>query len=230
MSPLRGIAASVLCTTLWIAPVWGAPPSALGIIVSADHARLGGASSLTSGTTVFGGDKLTTEETGSVQVRVGAARLVLSKSTIATIGQEQGSPSATLASGTAVFSTANSKDFALRVATAVIRPLNDEATVGQVTVLGPKELTVRSTRGSLTITVEDDSRVIPEGAAYRVVLDPSERALNAEAQEPQGVGSRQRGGPPIMAGRSKFVWFAIGVTAIVTAWALHHALVSPDRL
>jgi hypothetical protein len=131
----------------------------------------------------------------------------------------------TLTGGTATFSTANSKAFALHVASAVIRPNSDQPTIGQVTVLNPKELIVRSTRGSLSIAVEDDVREIPEGAAYRVVLDPNA----ADPQGPRGAGSKGYGRPPIKAAKSRFIWFAVGITAVVTVWALHEAFESPDR-
>jgi hypothetical protein len=136
-------------------------------------------------------------------------------------------PVATLLQGSATFSTAGAKAFSLIAATAVIRPKSDEPTIGQVTLLAAKELLVRCTRGTLTITVDGDSRVITEGSSYRVVLDP-----DAEAQQqppPEGSGTKGSGRPPISAGTSKFVWYAIGAVAIVTAIAVHEALESPDR-
>jgi len=231
MACVRRISALLVSLSLWMTPVWGAVKVPLGTVVFADRAHLGGSGNMVSvGATVFGGDKLITEQTGSVQVRAGAARLILSGSSIATLSQDNAAASARLSSGTAVFSTANSNAFALYIATAVIRPLSNEPTIGQVTVLDPKQLIVRSTRGSLTITVLDDTRVIPEGAAYRVVLDPdAAAAAEAGPQEPQGVGTRGYGRRPVKAGRSRFIWFAIGITAAVTFIALSEALESPDR-
>jgi hypothetical protein len=224
MSRLREATAAILSVTLLLSPVWGAP-SSLGTVVYADRAHMGaGAASV--GTTVFGGDRVSTEPSGSVQVRAGAARLLLSGSSVAIFRQEEGTPAATLTLGSATFSTANSKAFALHVASAVIRPTTDEPTIGHVTVLNPKELVVKSTRGSLTIAVEDDVRVIPEGAAYRIVLD-STRA--AAPQGPVGAGTKGYGGSPIKAARSKFIWYVIGITAALSVWAVHEAYESADR-
>ncbi|GAC1666688.1 MAG: hypothetical protein NVS9B4_22450 [Candidatus Acidiferrum sp.] len=233
MSASRGVIAVFLSAILWSTPVWGAPPNPLGTVISADRARLGN-TSVTSGTTVFGGDTLITEQAGKVQIRAGAARLALSPSSTATLGSEQGVPTATLTAGTAVFSSASANSFALRVATAVIRPLNAQPAVGQVSVIGPKELVVRSNRGSLTITVMDDIRVISEGEAYRVVLDPSESAMAAAAQGARGAGTNDFSGTvsnrsPKRAGKSRFIWFAIGISAFVTFWAIHEALESGER-
>jgi hypothetical protein len=219
----RIIAVSVSCTLL-ITPVWAAPSSSLGTVVYADRAHVGAAQT-SVGATVFSGDRLSTEQSGSVQVRAGAARLLLSGASIATLSQEDANPAATLTLGSATFSTANSNAFALHVATAVIRPNTNRPTIGQVTVLNPKELIVKSTRGSLSIAVEDDVREIPEGSAYRIVLDPNA----ADPQGPRGAGTKGYGGSPIKAAKSRFIWFAIAATAVVTVFAFQEVFESPTR-
>lgn len=221
----KSLPALLVSFSLLTTPVWAAPASSLGTVVYADRAHVGAAVA-SVGTTVFTGDRLSTDQYGGLQVRAGAARLLLSSYSSATFSQEGASPAATLAFGSATFSTANSNAFALHVATAVIRPKTSQPTIGQVTVLSPKELIVKSTRGSLTIAVEDDVREIPEGAAYRVVLDPNP----ADPQGPQGAGgSKGMGGPPIKAAKSRFMWYAIGTVALVTWWAVHEVYESPDR-
>lgn len=221
----KGLLALLVSFSLVTMPVCAAPSSSLGTVVYADRAHVGAAPA-SVGTTVFSGDRLSTDQDGSMQVRAGAARLLLSSYSSATFSQEDASPVATLAFGSATFSTANLNAFALHVATAVIRPKTSKPTIGQVTVVSPKELIVKSTRGSLTIAVEDDVREIPEGGAYRVVLDPDPAA---GPQGPRGAGSRGPGGPPIKAAKSRFIWYAIGVTAVITVWAVHEVYESPDR-
>ena len=225
MSRLREATAALISITLLLIPVWGSPSSSIGTVVYADRAHVGAAQA-SVGATIFGGDRLTTEQAGGAQVRAGAARLLLSSASSATFLLDSGSPAATLTIGSATFSTASSKAFALHVASAVIRPNTDAPTIGQVTVLSPKELVVKSTRGSLSIAVEDDVRVIPAGAAYRIVLDSTDAAA---PQGPRGAGTKGYGGAPIKAAKSRFIWYAIGITALVTVWAVHEALESPDR-
>ena len=225
MSRLREAIAALISITLLLIPVWGSPSSSIGTVVYADRAHVGAAQA-SVGATIFGGDRLTTEQAGGAQVRAGAARLLLSSASSATFLLDSGSPAATLTIGSATFSTASSKAFALHVASAVIRPNTDAPTIGQVTVLSPKELVVKSTRGSLRIAVEDDVRVIPAGAAYRIVLDSTDAAA---PQGPRGAGTKGYGGAPIKAAKSRFIWYAIGITALVTVWAFHEALESPDR-
>lgn len=220
----RNSVAILLSISLLITPLWAAPSSSFGTVVFADRAHLGTVQA-SVGATVFSGDRLSTEQSGSVQVRVGAARFLLSSGSSATLVQDDASPAATLNYGSATFSTANSKAFALHAASAVIRPNTDRPTIGNVSVLNAKELVVKCTRGSLSIAVEDDVREIPEGAAYRVVLDPHA----ADPQGPRGAGTKGYGGPPIKAAKSKFIWYAIGVTALVTVWAIHEAWESDDK-
>lgn len=216
-STTRALAAAFLSLTLLISPLWATPSATFGTLVFANRARIGSANA-SVGATVFSGDRLATDDVGSVQVRAGAARFLLASSSIATLSQDEASPAVTLTAGTATFSTANSKAFVLHVATAIIRPNTDQPTVGRVTLLNPKELLVKSIRGSLQIAVEDDVREIPEGEAYRVVLDP-----NADPQGPRGAGTKGIGRPPIKAAKSKFIWYAIAITATVTLIVAHEA-------
>ncbi len=218
------IIAVLLSYTLLITPVWAAPSSSLGTVVYADRAHVGAAQT-SVGATVFSGDRLSTEQSGSIQVRAGAARLLLSGASIATLSQEDANPAATLTLGSATFSTANSNAFALHVASAVIRPNTNQPTIARVTVLNPKELIVKSTHGSLSIAVEDDVREIPEGAAYRIVLDPNA----ADPQGPRGTGTKGYGGSPMKAAKSRFVWFAVAATAVVTVFAFTEDFESPAR-
>ena len=232
MTRWRESVAAGLALLLVAAPILGAPADTLGIIVTANGASNWGAD-VPAGTTVFPGDKLSTSATGSLQVRTAAARLQLAKDSLATIAKTDGIPAATLLRGTAAFSTANARGFALNVASAVIRPKSDEPTIGEATVLGEKELLVKCAKGALTITVGDDSRVVEEGRAYRVVLDPT---LEKEAQQqppPAGVGTKPIERFPKPAGRSRFVMYEIAAAtaavALVTFLAVQEALESPDR-
>lgn len=216
--------AILLSLTLLISPLWAATSNTFGTIVFADRAHVGTAAA-SVGATVFSGDRLSTEQTGSVQIRAGAARVLLSGRSAATLALDEASPAATLTAGTVTFSTANSKAFTLHVASALIRPNTDQPTIGKVTVLSAKELVVKSIRGSLTIGVEDDVRQIPEGTAYRVVLDPNA----PDPQGPRGAGTKGIGGPPIKPAKSKFIWYVIGISAGVTIWVAHEVFESSDR-
>jgi hypothetical protein len=222
MRVLRSLSAMVLSASLISIPAWGAPNASLGTVIAAQRAHVGTATA-EAGTTIYGGDYLSTEQQGSVQIRAGAARLLLAGNSSITVDQA----SARLLSGTARFSTGNAQAFTLFASRAAIRPQTDAPTIGQVTYLTDQELIVRSTRGPLAVTVEGETQIIPDGTSYRVMLDPE------VGQGPEGAGSGQktqgRGGPPLRAGRSRFLIIAISAAAAVTAVAIYKALESPDR-
>ena len=203
------------------------PTPSLGTVITADHARVG-ESSVEVGATIFSGDRLSTEAQGSMQIRAGAgaARLLLQGASAAIVNETDGAPSARLLQGAATFSTGNARAFTLFVSRAIIRSDSDAPTIGQVTYLSERELLVASKRGSLIVTVDAESQVIPEGSSYRVVLDTL-------AQGPEGSGTskdnKRKGGPPQVAGRNYFVPVAIGFAAIVTGIAVSEALESPNR-
>jgi len=228
MARLRAAFCAVLSLLFFVSTAMGASAPPVGTITSALGAHVGAASA-TVGATVFGGDKLSTQQTGTLQMRAGAARLMLSASSIATVAADSnGTPSATLQQGTAVFSTANAKAFVLYASTAQIRPETDAPTVAQVTFVNSKELVVRSTRGSLAITVDGETQYVPEATSYRVILDP-DSYLETAAQGPAGAGSKGRSGPPLKAGRSRFLLIVITVTGIATGVALYEVMQSPSR-
>lgn len=215
-----------LSVSLVATPVLGGSSVGLGTVVAANQAELGTAAA-SVGATVFAGDRLSTEKMGTLQLRAGAARVLLSGASRLTWGPTDPSPSATLTTGTVAFSTAKADAFVLHAGTAMFRPKGDEPTVGNVTLLNPKELIVRCSRGALLIAVEDDIRVIPEGSAYRVVLDPEAAARAAAIPQPYPSSWGQN--QPIKAGKSKFIWYAVIFTGLVTYFALSEALESPDR-
>ena len=218
----------ILSISLVVTPVFGSPNLGSGTIVSAEGAHLGTVA-VSVGATVFPGDRLDTEQTGSLQVRSGPARLVLRESSRVTWGSDGPSPSATLTAGTAAFSTASANGFVLHASTATFKPQGDEPTVANVTFLNPKELVVRCSRGAVLIAVEDDVRVVAEGMAYHVVLDPEALPLPGATPAPATRSAWGQNQQPIKAGKSKFIWYAIAFTALVTGIALWKAWESPDR-
>jgi hypothetical protein len=226
MQRLRSSVAFLLSCTVALTPIWGAGGTILGTVVSADRAYVGSAAA-SVGTTLYGGDHLSTDQLGNVQLRAGSARLHLSPSTMVVLTEESGAPGAVLSAGTATFSTANSKAFSLHAAAATIRPQTDMPTIAQVTIVSSKEFIVRSTRGPLSVTVEDETQIIPEGNSYRVMLDPP---ATAEPQGPQGTGTgTYKFRAPRMAGRSHFIIVMLAAVAVATGIAVSESLESPDR-
>lgn len=224
---LRTSTAAVLSVGLIAASLSSAPGSraatpAFGTVVSADRAHVGTAAA-SVGTTVVSGDSLDTDKFGSLQVRAGAARLMLSSASHVTWAMEDGAASATLMNGTAMFSTANAKAFTLHAVNAQIRPNSDGPTIGSVQILSPKELAVSCTRGSLAISVEDDTKIVAEGTAYRVVLDPDDPPAQDTNNPPPVQGK------PKKSGRDRFLMYLIIFGGAAAAVGLFFAFESPDK-
>lgn len=231
MRGLRALFAAALSVSLIAIPVYSnTTPSVapLGTVIAAERAHVG-QSIADVGTTVYGGDRLSTDTQGSVQVRAGAARLLLLNSTVAEVNEEDGTPYAKLLMGTATFSTGNAHAFALYASKAVVRANTDAPTIGQVVYVSDRELLVVAKRGSLVVTVADDTQVINEGTAYRVLIDPT----LAGAQQPSGAGTPSqgpmKGGGPLKAGRSRFLIVTAALVAAGTTVAIVKALESEDR-
>jgi hypothetical protein len=230
MLRLRALHAAAVGLTLVCVPLWATTtPTAtpLGTVIAADRARVGEAGA-DVGTTIYGGDRLSTEPQGNVQIRAGAARLLLSSSSAAFVNDNEGMPSAKLVQGTATFSTGNAQAFTLYASKAIIRALSDVPTIGQVTYINEKELMVAARRGGLTVAVENDVQVIPEGQSYRVLLDPDAEA----AQGPSGAGGNQgpvSHGGPLKAGRSRFLIVAVAATGVAAYFAISESLESAER-
>jgi hypothetical protein len=229
MRHLRAIFAAALSVTLATAPLMGAPTaSVLGTVITAERAHVDdGIASV--GTTVFAGDKLSTEDQGSVQIRAGAARLLLLSASSAMVNDSEGAPSAKLLLGTATFSTGNAHAFTLYASQAAIRAQSDAPTIGQVRLLNAKELLVTSKRGPLSVTVDGETQIIEDGKAYHVFLDPDMAAAQGPAGAGGGQGPGGKGGSPLKAGRSRFLIVVVAVTAIATYFAVSEALESPER-
>ena len=221
----RITAAVVLSFGLTAASISTASTTGFGTVVSAQHAHVGRAAA-SVGTTVFPGDSLDTEELGSLQVRADAARLLLTGASRVTWTAEEGTPAATLKNGTAIFSTANTKAFALHASSATIRPNGDGPTVGSVSIINPKELRVSCSRGTLAISVDDDTKMISEGTAYRVALDPDDQQPSDTNTQNNWPGKRKE---PKKSGRDRFLLYVIVVSSTATAVALYYALESPDK-
>jgi hypothetical protein len=219
----RIIAAVAWSFVLTAASISTASTPGFGTVVSAERAHVGRAAA-SVGTTVFSGDSLDTEELGSLQVRSGAARLLLTGASRVTWESKEGTAAATLKNGTALFSTANAKAFTLHASTAAIRPNGDGPTVGSVSIVSPKELRVSCSRGTLAISVDGDTKTIAEGTAYRVVLDPD--SVSDDGSSPGAGPAAQK--QPKKAGKNKFLMYVIIASAAATGIVLYYALESPD--
>jgi hypothetical protein len=191
------------------------------VVVQAERAQLGGDIAAAPGTTVFDGDHLTTSSDGALRVRAGLALVYLGPESGATLRQTPEGAQAFLSRGSVVVSTSRAAAMGITADGAMLRAKADVPTIAQVRILGPKELYVVAQRGALEFTYNGESDVIPEGASYRVVLDPP---ANMPAAQPGSQDTKKSGRY-----RRGFLFLIFGVVGGVTIWLVHEAVESPAR-
>ena len=195
------------------ATIIGASPSMaagkpLGSVILADGGRLDNADA-TVGSTVFTGDDMATNQGGKIRLRLGAAQIYLLANTEVALGNSPEVPTAILKSGTVGFATSGQQLAEIDVAQATIRPKGPAPSNGEVRLISSKELLVSSFHGALEVNVDGDIRVVNEGSALRVLLDP-----NAEAD---ALPDPQSGHVPVMRRRRvQFYLIPVGIAGVAS--------------
>jgi hypothetical protein len=202
-------------------------PAAVGVVVEAYRAHLGGGA-VSPGATVYDGDHFSTEEGGALRLRCNAALLDLAEKSAVLVHRvenetQDAEAQAELGEGTLVFSAARAGELEIQARDAHIRPAGNGQTVAQVSVIGPKELHIYALRGAVLFSYRSESKTIAEGESYEVILDPPENG-------PEKKQTKQKPGRPPKA----FLLVAGGggaAAAAVLVYEKHKPkdMESPDR-
>lgn len=202
-----------------------ARPTVLGVVVEADRVYLN-TGSVSSGATVYDGDRFSTEAGGLLLLRGNGAMLELGEGSTAVVrssGKGAKGMAAELNEGRLVFRAARAAALEIAACEAHVRPSTDGPTIAQVSVIGPKELRIYARRGALQFSYREETETIAEGAAYRVILDPPE-------DDP-----KKKGAAKAARHRNAFLFVAVaGGAAAATAVILyeshkHKRMESPDQ-
>ena len=127
---------------------WPAGIPALGVVTQASAAHFNTAR-VSAGTTVYDGDRLSTESEDLLQFRGAGSLLYLPGRSGATLHRLPNGTQAHLSTGGLIFSSARASAMEILANDAFIRPAADVPTVAQVTLIGPKELQITARRGAL---------------------------------------------------------------------------------
>jgi hypothetical protein len=150
---------------------------AVGVVVEANHASLG-ANAASEGTTIYDGDRVSTDEEGSLGLRIGQAVLHLADRSAAVMHDSSGNGArqfgVELLSGTAVLSVAAASDGEIVACGASIRPVSQARGVVRVQIAGAHELVVYAQRGAAQISYRGETETIAEGKTFRVRLNASD--------------------------------------------------------
>lgn len=199
-----------------------AGPEVRGLVMQARHAHVN-ASEVTTGTTVYDGDRFSTEADGTVRLRSEDATVsLLARSLMVVRGKGDASKDAqiTLLAGGVVLFTTRASAMELAVEGARVHPAADVPTTGEVDRIGAKDLRIYARRGDLQLTYRQETEIIPQGKNCRVLLDPV--ADDAKAAEPPKKPSR----------KNKAFWVIPIVAGGVIFGKIisdHVAMESPDR-
>jgi hypothetical protein len=220
-SPTRSCIAAVVALALISVPSFAANEKPLGLITQAQAAHLGNAA-VVIGTSVYTGDTLTTDEGGTVRMRVGGSQFYLLASSSATLSANSSAVNASVDRGTVGFSSNGVDQLALEIPEGILRAANAKPAYGQVTILSPLEVIISAYRGTLVLDNDGELHEIPEGKSYRVTMDLEPAS---EPQQAAGVGGPDVN-PKIKHAKRRHLVFDIIVlsTLTATAWALWYEL------
>jgi len=210
----------------------------MGVVILAAGAQLG-SGRVSTGATVFDGDRFQTNADGVLRLRIGTAQVHLGGGSVVTLRRAEYGTQAILLGGTMSVSAAPpaavdrsavtptvdrlavTPTISIAVDGAALRAVGDRPIVAQVSILGPKEFYVVVRRGALEFSYNGESEVIPEGSMYRAVLDPP-RSLPSADQAP--LPARPAGHS-----RTRYKLYILIPIAWATEWAVHEVFESPAR-
>lgn len=205
--PRRALA-TVLVFLLAGMPLFGQSVS-LGVVTQVTLGRLNN-SAASVGTTVYSGDRLSTDIGGALGIRSGSAQLALSEDSAILISQDESILTAVLQRGSVSF-TVEGGALRLVASDVRVRPQSSAPTVGQMT-LEKCAVVVTSRAQALEVTAGSETKVVEAGQSYRVSIDGD-------------CGKRKL---PLAAGVSRFDLIPV-VAGGIAIWTLHKVFVSPDR-
>jgi hypothetical protein len=210
---------AILGVLLLQAPVMAAPPGTpsapLGVVLAAENANAG-VDATFSGATIYDGDRLVTQDIGTMRVRLGTGQIFLHQSTSTQVHAIPNGFSADLDVGTVSISSSEGQTFHLLADGATISPASTHPASAQISKISPTELILTSTRGALLVTMGDEVKTVEAGSSYK---------MEVESEEPDPQQRR----PPIATARNHFILIVIGAVGVATGIIIWRAVVSPNH-
>ena len=161
---------------------------AVGVVSQTNLGRIDSADAV-SGENVYDCDTLETEQGGQMRVQVPSGQVYVSP---ASEGQLQGGLNGTdvyVDRGTIGFSATVGAAIEIVTPAGFVRAANGQAASGEVTITGPKEMTVTAVRGDLVLDDGGQFRTIPQGQTAKVSFEegaaPSCREDESQNQQQQ---------------------------------------------
>ncbi len=216
------------------------PGASLGLVVKAQDALVGNAS-VTDGATIYTGDYLSTTDSGTLLIRIGALSLELQSSSAVHIYSAPYGAIVELNRGTVVYTTPGTHENIVIVANDVrVTPDLTLPDLGRVSVDDPCNVTVFSQRGQAHVQSGSESHTVEEGKAYRVrgenevsyrkYLSPDTNDYHDyHGHKPCAPVGMVKGHAPIAPGQSHFLLVTGIVAGTATGIGIWKAFESPAR-
>ena len=218
------------------------PPAnpSLGLVAKSVSGHIGDAAA-PEGATVYSGDYLSTEDAGSMLVRVGPLSLELQGSSAVHIYRAPYGAVVELNHGTVVYTTPGGHENIVIVASDVrVTPVLSLADLGRVSMDNPCDITVYSQRGQVNVQVGSESHLIEEAKTYRIRAENEisyHKYLSPDASDYHDYHEHRscapvemvKGKPALFPSQNHFLYVAGGVVGIATVWGIDEALESPSR-
>jgi hypothetical protein len=207
----RILAASLSCLLAGVALPGQTAPA--GVVLQSANARLNTTDAAT-GTTVFDGDRMETQDKGALSLRSGQVQLTLSEQSTVWMNHENLILAPTLQRGTVTFRDETGTGIEIKADDVRVRPHSPVLTVGQVT-LQDCDVLVTAITQSLEVTAGKETKILEEGKTYRVVR--------------KGACGAALNHPALAVGQSRFFVAPVAIAVVILGWGVHKALESPDR-
>src|ERR1700720_3989878 len=179
---------AIAAASLLVAAPSRAKVMPLGIVTHAERAHVDGVE-VSVGSTIYDGDRLSTDIGGFLRISSIAFTLQLdprSSVILRRAATPEAHVRAEVGSGTITFSSGQASNIAVLADDALIRSIGHASTMARISVISQKELRIHAQRGALNFSYHGDNQTVPEGAKYRVLLDPSEREVAAASESDNG--------------------------------------------
>jgi len=184
-----------------------------GVVLQSANARLNTTDAAT-GTTLFDGDRMETQEKGALSLRSGQVQLTLSEQSTVWMNHENLILTPTLQRGTVTFRAENGTGVEIKADDVRVRPHSPVLTVGEVT-LQDCDILVTARTQDLEVTAGKETKILEEGKTYRVVR--------------KAVCGAALNQPALAASQSRFFLLPAVILGVITIWTIHKGLESPDR-
>jgi hypothetical protein len=164
----------LVIASLAFAPTSPAQDTPLGVVLQANLARIH-QSALTEGASVFAGEAISTDVSGSADIRVANSRYSFAASSVGRLYPGHGAKGsvAELTNGTLTFRRDNGDSIEVVASDVRIVPQGAEPATGQVTIFSPCKISVTAITGDLQVTAGTETHTISEKESYEVLPQQS---------------------------------------------------------